>query len=68
MQEKGKVVDLDPEEDVEEIHMVEEDIDIGMEDVDVEGSNYPSTFLYLEVRQRFQRTLMKARSRCTHPC
>lgn len=38
MQEKLKVVDMEPEEDVEEIHMGEEDIDMGAEDVDIEGS------------------------------
>jgi len=44
MQEKGKVVDLEPEEDVEEIHMEEEDSDMGVEEIDVEGSNPISKF------------------------
>lgn len=39
MQEKGKLVDQEPKEDVEEIHMDAEEIDMGAEDIDVEGSN-----------------------------
>lgn len=57
IQEKGKLIDLEPKEDVKEIPMDEEDIDMGVDDVDVEGSTLsitcPSTFLSAEARERF---------------
>lgn len=39
LQEKGKVADLEPREDSEEINTGGDDIDMGVEDVDVEGSD-----------------------------
>lgn len=44
VQEKGKLIDLDLEGNVEEIPMDEEDIDMGVEDIDVEGSEPISKF------------------------
>jgi len=71
VQEKGKVIDLKPEEDVEEIHMDEEYSDMGWMMLLLRGLtlslNWLSTFLYVEERQRFRRALMKARSCCIHP-
>lgn len=52
--------------------MDEEDIDMGVEDVDVEGPTLSlscsSTFIRAEAIQRFQRTLMRTRSHYIHPC
>ena len=36
-QEKGKVVDLQPDKDIEDVGVGVEDVDMGVEDIDVEG-------------------------------
>jgi len=57
VQEKGNLIGLQPEEDIEEIPMNEEDIDMGWRMLTLRDPtlslNYTSTFLHAEERERF---------------
>ena len=70
-QEKGKVINLESEEeDIEDIPMDDEDLGVEVEEVEVEGSD-PITKLpeYVPPRKgktKVQRTLTKVRLPCTY--